>query len=50
MPYVNINVTDEGVTTGQKNALMRGVTDLLHRILEKPSSTTVVVIDEVSQQ
>ncbi len=29
MPYVNIKVTDEGVTKGQKTQLIKGVTDLL---------------------
>ena len=47
MPYVNIKVTDEGVTAGQKAELIKGVTDLLVRVLDKNPSTTVVVIDEV---
>jgi 4-oxalocrotonate tautomerase len=48
MPYVNIKVTREGVTTDQKAALIRGVTDLLVRILDKSPATTFVVIDEVA--
>jgi 4-oxalocrotonate tautomerase len=47
MPYVNIKVTEEGVTADQKAALIKGVTDLLVDILGKNPQTTVVVIDEV---
>lgn len=48
MPYVNIKVTREGVTPDQKAELIRGVTDLLVRVLEKSPATTFVVIDEVA--
>ena len=47
MPYVNIKVTREGVTTEQKAELIRGVTELLRDKLGKDPATTVVVIDEV---
>ena len=47
MPYVNIKVTKEGVTTDQKAALIKGVTDLLVKTLGKDPATTVVVIDEI---
>ena len=47
MPYVNIKITREGATAGQKAELIRGVTDLLVRVLGKNPATTVVVIDEV---
>ncbi|MFB8274706.1 tautomerase family protein [Nocardia colli] len=47
MPYVNIKVTDEGVTREQKARLIKGVTDLLQEVLDKDPSTTYVVIDEV---
>jgi 4-oxalocrotonate tautomerase len=48
MPYVNIKITREGGTTpSQKAELIRGVTDLLERVLDKPPETTYVVIDEV---
>ena len=48
MPYVNIKVTREGVTTDQKAELISGVTDLLVRVLDKSPATTFVVIDEVT--
>lgn len=47
MPYVNIKVTDDGVTSQQKAELIKGVTDLLQKVLKKNPETTVVVIDEV---
>ena len=50
MPYVNIKVTDEGVSAKQKTALIQGVTDLLADVLGKNPATTVVVIDEVSTE
>lgn len=48
MPYVNIKITDEGVTPAQKAELIAGVTELLQRVLCKNPATTVVVIDEVA--
>ena len=48
MPYVNIKVTDEGVTSEQKAALIKGVTQLLVDVLGKNPATTHVVIDEVN--
>lgn len=47
MPYVNIKITREGVSSDQKAELIAGVTDLLQRVLGKNPATTVVVIDEV---
>lgn len=47
MPYVNIKITDEQVTSAQKAALIAGVTQLLVDVLQKNPQTTVVVIDEV---
>jgi 4-oxalocrotonate tautomerase len=48
MPYVNIKITDEGVTKEQKQRLIRGATQLLVDVLGKNPATTVVVIDEVN--
>lgn len=47
MPYVNIKITRDGATVEQKEALIKGVTQLLVDILDKNPATTVVVIDEV---
>jgi 4-oxalocrotonate tautomerase len=47
MPYVNIKVTKEGVTSEQKAELIAGITELLQSVLGKNPATTVVVIDEI---
>jgi 4-oxalocrotonate tautomerase len=47
MPFVNIKITREGATAEQKAELIKGVTELLVRVLNKNPATTVVVIDEV---
>ena len=47
MPYVNIKITNEGVTPEQKRRLIEGATQLLVDVLNKNPKTTVVVIDEV---
>ncbi len=47
MPYVNIKITNEQVTSEKKRKLIRGVTELLQDVLGKNPATTVVVIDEV---
>ncbi len=47
MPYVNIKVTREAVTTEQKRTLIRGVTDLLVEVLGKDPHLTHIVIDEI---
>ncbi|MGP9801256.1 2-hydroxymuconate tautomerase family protein [Rheinheimera sp. NSM] len=48
MPYVNIKITDEGVTTEQKRKLVQGTTQLLVDVLGKNPATTFVLIEEVS--
>ena len=48
MPYVNIKITKEDVTSEQKAELINGVTELLQKVLDKNPATTVVVIDEVA--
>ena len=47
MPYVNIRITREGVTTEQKEILIRETTAMLERVLDKNPQTTHVVIDEI---
>lgn len=48
MPYVNIKITNDNVTSAQKAELIKGVTELLQKVLNKNPATTVVVIDEVN--
>ena len=47
MPFVNIKITREGATAEQKAELIKGVTDLLVKVLNKNPKTTVVLIEEV---
>jgi len=47
MPYVNIKITDDGVTRAEKKALIQGTTKLLQEVLNKDPKSTFVVIDEV---
>lgn len=47
MPYVNIQITREGVTAEQKAELIHGATELLVRVLDKDPALTFVLIDEV---
>lgn len=48
MPYVNIKVTDEGVSREQKKELIAATTKLLKDVLNKNPSSTFVVIEEVA--
>lgn len=47
MPYVKIEVTRDGVTKEQKQALIHGVTQLLFEVLNKDPQLTHVTIDEI---
>jgi 4-oxalocrotonate tautomerase len=47
MPFVNIKITNEGVTPEKKAELIAGATELLKKVLGKNPETTVVVIEEV---
>lgn len=48
MPYVNIRITDEKVSSEEKQALIAGVTKVLQDVLGKNPATTFVIIDEVN--
>jgi 4-oxalocrotonate tautomerase len=47
MPIVTIQITRDGVTTAQKNQLIKGTTDLLQTVLHKDPALTFVLIEEV---
>ncbi len=47
MPFVNIKITNDGVTAEKKAELIKGATDLLVSVLGKNPRTTVVVIEEI---
>jgi 4-oxalocrotonate tautomerase len=50
MPYVNIKITDDGVTPEQKAELVRDVTDSLVRVLKKKPEHIHVVLDLVDPE
>jgi 4-oxalocrotonate tautomerase len=50
MPIVTIQITREGTTPEQKAALIKGATDLLVDVLNKPPSLTFVLIQEVEME
>jgi len=47
MPYVKIEVTREGITRGQKQELIKGVTELITGVLNKDPHLIHVVIQEI---
>lgn len=47
MPYVKVEITDEGATVAQKAEVIQGITEVLRSVLKKDPATTFVVIDEV---
>ena len=48
MPYINVKITDEGVTNEQKKTIIAGCTRLMVEVLGKIPATTFVIIEEVS--
>ena len=48
MPYINVKITDEGVTNEQKKAIIKGCSQLMVDVLNKNPATTFVVIEEVN--
>lgn len=50
MPIVTIQITREGTTPEQKAALIKGATELLTAVLNKPAAWTFVVIEEVEME
>jgi len=47
MPYINVRITKDGVTTEQKAAIVKEMTDTLVRVLGKRPEHIHVIIDEV---
>jgi 4-oxalocrotonate tautomerase len=48
MPYINIKITNEGVTNAQRQQLIAGATQLMVDVLHKDPKLTFVVIDEIN--
>jgi len=47
MPYVNVRITKDGVTTAQKAQIVAEITETLQRVLGKRPDQTHIVIDEI---
>ena len=50
MPYVNVRITKDGVTTEQKAQIVSEITATLQRVLGKRPEHTHVVIDEIEPE
>jgi len=50
MPFINVKLTKEdgGASVSQKEELIKGMTDLVSKVMGRGEKTTVVVIEEVS--
>lgn len=48
MPYINIKITNEGITNAQRQQLIAGATQLMVDVLHKDPKLTFVVIDEIN--
>ena len=47
MPYVNVRITKDGVTSAQKAQIVAEITQTLQRVLGKRPDQTHIVIDEI---
>lgn len=47
MPYVNVKITKNGVTTAQKAQVVKEITETLQRVLGKKPEHIHIVIDEI---
>jgi 4-oxalocrotonate tautomerase len=47
MPYVNVRITKDGVTTEQKARIVAEITETLRNVLGKRPDQTHIIIDEV---
>lgn len=49
MPFVSVKVTggNEAPTIEQKKLIIKGITELLSKVLSKNPATTMVIIDEI---
>lgn len=57
MPIVTVQTTREGTTPGvdhvtaeEKAAIIKGISDVLHRVLGKPPEWTWVIVQEVATE
>jgi len=49
MPYVNLRLVKDQVTSEQRNKIVNGLTDLIVNIMGRDRNFTVITIDELDQ-
>lgn len=50
VPYVNVRITNDGVTAEQKSQIVAEITQTLQRVLGKRPEHTHIIIDEVDPE
>lgn len=50
MPYVNVRITKDGVTSAQKQQIVEEMTQTLVRVLGKQPEHVHVIIDEIEPE
>ena len=50
MPYINVKITKEGVTTEKKKRIVEEITQTLVNVLDKKPEHIHIVIDEVDEE
>lgn len=50
MPYINVRITKDSVTTEQKAQIVSEMTDTLRRVLGKKPEHTHIIIDEIEPE
>ncbi len=50
MPYVNVRITKDGVTTEQKKQIVEEMTQTLVRVLSKKPEHIHIIIDEIEPE
>jgi 4-oxalocrotonate tautomerase len=50
MPYVNVRITKDAVTSAQKAQIVAEITETLQRVLGKKPEHTHIIIDEVDPE
>ncbi len=50
MPYVNVRLTKDGVTTDQKRQIVEEITQTLVKVLGKKPEHTHIIIDEIEPE
>ncbi|MBC8122246.1 MAG: 4-oxalocrotonate tautomerase family protein [Gemmatimonadaceae bacterium] len=50
MPYVNVRITKDGVTSAQKQQIVEEITQTLVRVLGKQPKHIHIIIDEIEPE